>query len=880
MITRPSQTETRSSSDFFFRPTLLLIFIVWVWVLCSLISYSEHDPSLLHILIPFQPAQNWAGSWGAHIAALWFFIGGGAGWSIAALPLVYIRSYISGSSLKGGVVQLLMMNFAIASLCRTFHFSLVAPFQGGVMGMLGAWCTSPVGIVGSVIVWGGCVLAVLVWFFHPFFASFIPHYSFSLPEISWPWDTTGWGVSFRQYHFSAPTFLKKITTIKEVTSLSWYQRAKKVISHPFVGAASAVVNACKAAMTRKKPSSTPAESQSSSDTSFQEKTAASTSSSADRVKVTTTLMPSSARLGTVSPRTHDPSTLVQKGSEVSQDVHALTPLAKDLRYPEQEDVRIAEGQAVREEPALSHEYEPLMESETEYEEAVVYEDEGSEDDYYEEEVYEEDESLYDDTDEESQESNIAPFYLPEIDELFERHTAHDHRAALLASSEERGRVLEEKLSHFGINGKVVAIQPGPVVTLFEYEPEVNMKISKIIALEDDLALSLRALSIRIIAPIPGKNVVGFEIANEKRHPVYLTEVMTKQRLFEHNRKLPVTLGVDTTGNPVVGDLATMPHLLVAGSTGSGKSVGMNVMLVSLLCSKTPDQLRLILIDPKRLEFAPYADIPHLLFPIITDPSQVSPVLTWVVQEMEARYDILAKAGVRNVSDYHALDASVRAEYEKGRDVKGMPYIVVMIDELADLMMVAGKDIEMLIARIAQMARAAGIHMIVATQRPSVDVVTGIIKVNFPSRIAFRVSSKVDSRTIVDGVGAEKLLGKGDMLYMSPSSAMLRRLHGPYIPDEEIERLTTHLKEQRPVRYLSLQKIIARQRAHDADNTLDDPLYQDVCNFLKTVDEVSISMLQRKYRVGFNRSARIIEMLEQDGYVAPAQGGKPRRVLRS
>lgn len=478
------------------------------------------------------------------------------------------------------------------------------------------------------------------------------------------------------------------------------------------------------------------------------------------------------------------------------------------------------------------------------------------------------------------EEELPPFVLPDIKKIFPVAPSQDaNKEAFAVICHDRARKLEEKLANFGVRGCVTAIRPGPVITLFEYEPDADSKISKITALEDDLALSLRALSIRIIAPVPGRNVVGFEIANEERSPVFFGEIATEERLQASNRSLPLTVGVDTAGNPVIYDLAKMPHLLVAGATGSGKSVGMNVMLVSLLCSRTPDELKVILIDPKRLEFAPYSDIPHLLFPIVTNPNEAAPILQWVLGEMERRYEIMAKAGVRNIGDYHHIPEAQRKSLERDCDVKRMPYIVIMVDELADLMMVAGKDIEVHVARIAQMARAAGIHMIVATQRPSVDVVTGLIKVNFPSRIAFRVSTKVDSRTIIDSMGAEKLLGKGDMLYMSPARATLQRLHGPFISDEEINELTDMLKKQRRVKYLSLQDIIAEQRDSSTRDEWEDPLYDEVCAFLDSVDEVSISLLQRKYRVGFNRSARLIEMLERDGYVAPAHGGKPRRVLK-
>ena len=474
----------------------------------------------------------------------------------------------------------------------------------------------------------------------------------------------------------------------------------------------------------------------------------------------------------------------------------------------------------------------------------------------------------------------ASFHLPPLATLFTTKSTSVADEAFIERCKERGRILEEKLAHFGINGRVCNIRPGPIITLFEYEPEVGNKVSRILALEDDLALSLKALSIRILAPIPGQSVVGFEIANEKRSSVMFGDIIGSNGLAGSTAHLPLALGVDIVGNPVIADLATMPHLLVAGATGAGKSVGMNVMLVSLLARVTPDKVRIILIDPKRLEFTPYADIPHLLFPIITNPTEVPPVLKWVAEEMELRYELMAQMGVRNIAEYHKLDPALcfAKEREVGIHVHGMPYIVIMIDELADLIMVGGREIEMLIARIAQMARAAGIHMLVATQRPSVDVVTGLIKANFPSRIAFRVSTKIDSRTIIDSGGAEKLLGRGDMLYMSPSSMVgIQRLHGAYLTDKEIDSLTAYLKQERPASYFSLRQVVA-QHSEQVEE-YNDPLYDEVCQFIGTVDEISISLLQRKYRVGFNRSARLIEMLERDGYVAAAQGGKPRRVVR-
>ncbi len=491
--------------------------------------------------------------------------------------------------------------------------------------------------------------------------------------------------------------------------------------------------------------------------------------------------------------------------------------------------------------------------------------------------------------EERQITTKAPkieYKLPDTS-IFEREQKADEnlRKKLEAESVHRGKLLEEKLGYFGIKGKITAIRPGPVITLFEYKPEIDSKISKIISLEDDLALALMAISIRIVAPIPGRSVVGFEISNKIRQKVFLSDLLNSKEFKNFDGRLPIVFGVDIVGNTVIQDLAGMPHLLVAGSTGSGKSVGLNAMLVSLLCSFAPDELKLILIDPKRLEFAPYRDIPHLLFPIITNPRSAAPVLKWLVQEMERRYDQMAEAGVRNISEYQDLTSRDLTNRDltnqdlTNSEFPEMPFIVLMIDELADLMMVAGKDVELHIARIAQMARAAGIHMVVATQRPSVDVVTGLIKVNFPSRLAFRVTSKIDSRTIVDGSGAEKLLGRGDMLYMNSASSDLQRIHGAYVGVKEVEKLTGHLRAQAKPEYLDLNETLKEMSQSEVE-AIEDKLYPDVVEFIRTVDELSISGLQRKYRIGFNRSARLIEKLEFDGLLAPAQGSKPRKVIKT
>lgn len=442
----------------------------------------------------------------------------------------------------------------------------------------------------------------------------------------------------------------------------------------------------------------------------------------------------------------------------------------------------------------------------------------------------------------------------------------------------RAKLLEEKLLHFGIKGTVTDIKVGPIITLFEYKPEIDSKISKIMALEDDLAMALTTTSIRILAPIPGKNVVGFEIANAIRRDVYFADVFASKEYREHKTFLPLLLGVDVVGRPVVHDLVRMPHLLIGGATGSGKSVGLHAIIAGLLSALTPDHLNLIFIDPKRLEFTPYADIPHLVFPIVTEPSRAATVLKWVCQEMEERYEIMALAGVRNIQEYHKVISRKDPPVDReGRPLKAIPFLVIVIDELADLMMVAGKEVETAIVRIAQMARASGIHLIVATQRPSVDVVTGLIKVNFPSRIAFRVSSKVDSRTILDTTGAEKLLGRGDLLFMNSSSPDVVRIHGAYIADSEIASLATWWREQQAPSYLDLNEVLKVASSDMQD--FQDELYKDVLEFVRSNDEVSISMIQRYFRIGFNRSARLIEKLEMDGIIAPAQGAKPRKVLR-
>lgn len=465
------------------------------------------------------------------------------------------------------------------------------------------------------------------------------------------------------------------------------------------------------------------------------------------------------------------------------------------------------------------------------------------------------------------------YELPDIEKMLVHGNNSSHHEINKSQLAEQSAILEEKLSLFGITGKVVRVHPGPVITLFEYRPDERIKLSRILGLEDDLAMALQALNIRIIAPIPGKDVVGFEVANKVRTPVLLSNIFHSTAWTKFKGSLPLILGEDTYGNHIVVDLATMPHVLIAGSTGSGKSVALNCMLVSLLCSKKPQDLKLIIIDPKQIEFTAYEKVAHLLFPIVVDSSKAIPILKWVVMTMEQRYEQMAEVGVKNIFEYQKLEQS-RSDLEK------MPFVVVIIDELADLMMTTGKDAEGLIARIAQMSRAAGIHMIVATQRPSVDVITGLIKVNFPNRISFKVTSKVDSRTILDEIGAERLLGKGDMLFIDAKDPHIRRVHGAYVSESEVNYLVGHIQAQQKPEFLDISDFFTSESDDSLLLDNDQELYQQVVEVLKDCDEVSISMIQRRFRIGYNRSARIIETLESRGVIMPSDGGKMRRVIKN
>ncbi|HEX5070383.1 MAG TPA: DNA translocase FtsK 4TM domain-containing protein [Vicinamibacterales bacterium] len=441
------------------------------------------------------------------------------------------------------------------------------------------------------------------------------------------------------------------------------------------------------------------------------------------------------------------------------------------------------------------------------------------------------------------------------------------------------RLLEEKCREFSVEGTVVQIHPGPVVTTYEFKPDAGVKYSRITGLADDLCLAMRAESV-LIDRIPGKSTVGIQIPNPHRETITLRELLESDAYTRATSRLTMALGKTIHGEPFISDMATMPHLLIAGSTGAGKSVSVNGMISSILFRCTPDDVRFIMIDPKRLELGMYEDIPHLLTPVVVDPKQASNALRWGVREMEERYKTLAAHGVRNIDQYNRNVKAALAENQTagpdGKELKTMPYVVVIIDELADLMMAAGKEVEESISRIAQMARAVGIHLILATQRPSVDVITGLIKANLPARIAFRVASKVDSRTILDGNGAEQLLGKGDMLYLPPASSRFVRVHGPYISEQETARLCSFLRKQGKPTYD--RSITAEEKPAEKGLEFEkDDLYDEAARIVVSTGQASISYLQRRLRIGFSRAARLIDMMEMDGVVSPAAGGK-REVL--
>ncbi len=463
------------------------------------------------------------------------------------------------------------------------------------------------------------------------------------------------------------------------------------------------------------------------------------------------------------------------------------------------------------------------------------------------------------------------FTLPSVDFLQKADiTKHNIDESEL---DDKIRYLIEKLAHFKIDGDVVRTYAGPVVSTFEFKPAANVKVSKILNLQDDLAMALSAETIRIQAPIPGKDVVGIEIPNHTVDTIYLRDLLDSKLFKDSSSPLTIALGKDIVGKPFITDLKKLPHLLIAGTTGSGKSVGINAMILSLLYKNSPDQLRLLMIDPKMLEFSIYNDIPHLLTPVITKPKQAIVALSNMVSEMERRYEMMAETRTKNIENYNE-----KAKREGG---ESFPYIVVIIDELADLMMTSGKEVEHSIARLAQMARASGIHLVVATQRPSVDVVTGLIKANLPSRISYRVGQKVDSKIILDQMGAESLLGRGDMLFTPPGSTGLVRLHAPWSTENEIESIVEFIKSQREPSYdksfLVEESLEASEFKSDSYEELDS-LYEEAKHVILTDRKTSISYLQRKLQIGYNRSARIIEQLEHEGILSLTNAKGVREIL--
>lgn len=463
-------------------------------------------------------------------------------------------------------------------------------------------------------------------------------------------------------------------------------------------------------------------------------------------------------------------------------------------------------------------------------------------------------------------------------------------------------ILQKKLEDFGVAGEVVAVRPGPVITMYEFKPAAGVKVRRIVLLADDLAMALRAVSVRILAPIPGESVVGIEIPNPRRETVRLREVIESEAYRNSESKLTLALGKDIGGTPFATDLAKMPHLLVAGATGTGKSVSINAMILSILYKSSPQDVKFIMVDPKMLELTMYEEIPHLLVPVVTDPKKAAAALFWAMDEMDRRYRLMRDRGARNLDNYNrtlekeagnkkaVIDLtepeSNEAPIALGGDVskdgplvhEKLPRIVIIIDELADLMLTVGRDIEEYITRLAQKARAAGIHLILATQRPSVDVITGLIKANFPARISFQVTTRVDSRTILDSMGGEKLLGNGDLLFLPPGTARLIRVHGAFVSDQEVRKVMKFIKQQGQPNYRP--EVLEAKRDVEAAAAADeeyDEMYDQAVAIVTDTQQASISMVQRRLRVGYNRAARMIERMERDGVVGPAEGAKPREV---
>lgn len=474
----------------------------------------------------------------------------------------------------------------------------------------------------------------------------------------------------------------------------------------------------------------------------------------------------------------------------------------------------------------------------------------------------------------------APYQLPTLDLLDDPPPLSERE--LKNKTYDASSILESTLEDFGIESRVVGIERGPAITRYEVQIAPGVKVGKVKALENDLALTMKAKSVRILAPIPGKAAIGIEVPNTNTTLVYMREMIESPEFRKGRHILPIALGKDISGNPVVADLTAMPHLLIAGATGSGKTVCINSIIISLLFSRTPDELRLIMIDPKKVEMAAFHRLPHLLCPVITDAAQAAMALAWVIKEMEDRYDLCALAGVRNIASFNASRQAAR-KAARGKELEdelpdSMPYIVLLIDELADLMLVAAKEIETAIARLAHLSRAVGIHLILATQRPSVDVITGIIKANLPGRISFKVAAKVDSRTVLDAGGADKLLGNGDLLFLPPATDQLLRAQGTYCHDHEINNVVAFVARQRsPVFETEMfqKKTISADGIEEGEG---DVLLNDAVDVIRQTNQASVSMLQRKLKIGYSRAARVMDQLEVRGVVGPYKGTKARDIL--
>ncbi len=545
---------------------------------------------------------------------------------------------------------------------------------------------------------------------------------------------------------------------------------------------------------------------------------------------------------------------------------AILPQEDEEEYEEEDELE--EDEESYEEDDDEGEFE----DEDEYEE-----EEDDEDDEIEEEEYDEEEEYEDDEEEEPEElvnfdleaksgKHIKPkesieYQLPPEDIL---DTPLKKKASQTEDVKKKSRILEQTLAEFNIPVKVVNVEVGPVITRYELEPAPGVKIQKIVNLSDDISLNLRAANIRIVAPIPGKGAVGVEVPNANMEPVFLRDIIESDEFRDMDSPLALGLGKDIAGVPIVADLREMPHLLIAGTTGSGKTVCVNALISSMLYKSSPDLLRFIMVDPKMVELIQYNKLPHMLCPVITDVKKVSASLSWLIAEMERRYQRLAKSAVRNIRVYNERNKK-----------DPMPYIVLIIDELADIMSVAQSEVETSIARLAQLSRAVGIHLILATQRPSVDVITGVIKANFPARISFKVASKVDSRTVLDVIGAEKLLGKGDMLFLKPGAAKIQRMQSCYVKDKEIERLVDFWSVQGNQEF---DESIVKAQANRFSSGPKDELFDEAVDLVLSTGHASVSILQRRMRLGYSRAARLVDMMEEEGIVGPYRGSKPREIL--